>query len=478
MNPLRIFALLLLSVLSSPLFAAGSLPSATPLTNPKITGSGGTIESGATVTNSGTLIGAGVFNFSGGTLTLADNQVPWAKVNKSGSALSDLSGTLGIAGGGTGGSTAIAALDALITAEASVASAATTDLGAVTSRNVSITGTTTITSFGVINAGVMRWGRFTGALTLTHNATSLILPSGASITTAANDRFVAVSLASGNWLVYSYTRADGSALVGAATAAPTDATYIVQTANGTLSAEQAMGALATGIVKNTTTTGVQSIAVAGTDYLGVPGSSAEGDLLYRDGSGWTRLAKGTALHGLRVNAAGTALEYAAISGSGGGTKTLARFTATDNQPPSATYARYDTRNSIALLNFSASGSERAVFVGVIPEAASFTTGITVRLFWMAGTATSGNVMWTVAFERGTTDLDSDSFATGLDSTSDATNGTSGIVTVSSIDFNGTTEIDSLVAGDEFRVAVNRKTAGVSGNMSGEAQLIAVEIRQR
>lgn len=41
--------------------------------------------------------------------------------------------------------------------------------------------------------------------------------------------------------------------------APTTATYLTQTANGSLSAEQAMGALATGIVINATTTGVQSI---------------------------------------------------------------------------------------------------------------------------------------------------------------------------------------------------------------------------
>ncbi len=44
--------------------------------------------------------------------------------------------------------------------------------------------------------------------------------------------------------------------------APSTATYITQTADGGLSNEQAMGALATGIVKNTTTTGVQSIATA------------------------------------------------------------------------------------------------------------------------------------------------------------------------------------------------------------------------
>lgn len=48
--------------------------------------------------------------------------------------------------------------------------------------------------------------------------------------------------------------------------APVGATYITQTADATLTNEQAMGALATGIVKNTTTTGVQAIAVPDTDY--------------------------------------------------------------------------------------------------------------------------------------------------------------------------------------------------------------------
>ncbi len=42
---------------------------------------------------------------------------------------------------------------------------------------------------------------------------------------------------------------------GAGTGAPTDATYITKTANGTLSAEQALGSLATGCVGVTTTTG-------------------------------------------------------------------------------------------------------------------------------------------------------------------------------------------------------------------------------
>lgn len=49
----------------------------------------------------------------------------------------------------------------------------------------------------------------------------------------------------------------------AASAAPSNATYITETANATLTNEFALASLATGILKNTTTTGVPSIAVAG-----------------------------------------------------------------------------------------------------------------------------------------------------------------------------------------------------------------------
>jgi len=107
-------------------------------------------------------------------------------------------------------------------AEATVASATTTDLGAVASDKVSITGTTTITGFGTVAAGTVREGRFTGVLTLTHNGTSLILPGAANMTTAVNDRFRAYSLGSGNWLVASYTKADGTAVVGGSGSVATD----------------------------------------------------------------------------------------------------------------------------------------------------------------------------------------------------------------------------------------------------------------
>ena len=69
-----------------------------------------------------------------------------------------------------------------------VASAGTVFVG--TSHLYHVTGTTTITDIDFTDAidGRWAWLIFDGALTLTHNATTLALPGGANITTAANDR--------------------------------------------------------------------------------------------------------------------------------------------------------------------------------------------------------------------------------------------------------------------------------------------------
>jgi hypothetical protein len=85
---------------------------------------------------------------------------------------------------------------------------------------VRITGTTTITGFGTAPSGTTRQLRFAASLTLTHNATSLILPGGASIVTAANDTAEAISLGLGNWVVVQYTPATTAGMLSLAGAAP------------------------------------------------------------------------------------------------------------------------------------------------------------------------------------------------------------------------------------------------------------------
>lgn len=161
-----------------------------------------------------------------------------------------------------------------------------------------------------------------------------------------------------------------------------------------------------------------------------------------------------------------------VSGSFG-TKSLAAFTATDNQPPASAFATLDTRNSIAVLDFDAATDESAIFSGVMPEAADLTSSLKIILTWMATTATSGNCRWGVQLERGNTDLDSDSFDTATEATG-AANGTSGIPTYTEIT---TTNLAGLTAGDTFRIKIFRNADDATNDtMTGDAELIAVEIR--
>lgn len=122
-------------------------------------------------------------------------------------ALTDGTGTLLLGHGGTGATTSIGAADALSAKSSNIASASTTDLSTATGTLAHITGTTTITAFGTVAAGAERVLVFDGVLTLTHNATSLILPGGANIVTAAGDMAVVRSEGSGNWRCIGYVRA-------------------------------------------------------------------------------------------------------------------------------------------------------------------------------------------------------------------------------------------------------------------------------
>jgi hypothetical protein len=175
-------------------------------------------------------------------------------------------------------------------------------------------------------------------------------------------------------------------------------------------------------------------------------------------------------------ALGTGLSLSAgtlgVSGSFG-TKTYAILTALDNQPPPTAFATLDTRNSIAVLDFDAATVESAIFSSVIPEAADLTSGLLVRLLWMATSATSDNCRWGVQVERANTDLDSDSYDTAAEAHS-AANATSGIPTLTEITL---TTIDGLTAGDTYRLKVFRKADDATNDtMTGDAELIAVEVR--
>jgi hypothetical protein len=78
---------------------------------------------------------------------------------------------------------------------------------------------------------------------------------------------------------------------GAGGGAPTTATYITQTPDATLSAEQALSSLSTGLLKNTTGTGVLSIGASGTDYA--PATSGSSILKGNGAGGFSNAVVGT-----------------------------------------------------------------------------------------------------------------------------------------------------------------------------------------
>lgn len=89
------------------------------------------------------------------------------------------------------------------------ASATALDISAVDGNYFDVTGTTTITSItttGFIGSVIKL--HFDGALTLTHDATNLILPAGVNILTVAGDEAELIEYASGDYRLTNYTRSD------------------------------------------------------------------------------------------------------------------------------------------------------------------------------------------------------------------------------------------------------------------------------
>ena len=166
-------------------------------------------------------------------------------------------------------------------------------------------------------------------------------------------------------------------------------------------------------------------------------------------------------------------QLGATGATGPLTKSLIRFTGYgSNQPPATNFATLDTRNSIAVLDFDDTTDESAIFVSVCPQGANLASGLSITLIWTASTATSGACVWDASLERMTTDIDTDSFDTAASITA-TTNATSGVPNYSTITL---TTIDSLTAGDGFRLKINRDANNGSDTMTGDAELIAVEVR--
>jgi hypothetical protein len=159
-------------------------------------------------------------------------------------------------------------------------------------------------------------------------------------------------------------------------------------------------------------------------------------------------------------------------------QTLAVWGPQANQPPASNFAQLGAVNNHPTLDFDPNTNWSAVFGGILNRAYSG-GGVTLTLWYLMASATSGNVGFQGAFERfqsGTTNLTSDNFASSPGTVSSAVPGTAGIVKSVALTFSDGAQMGSLAAGEGFRIKITRDTA-TSGNATGNARILRAELKE-
>jgi len=153
------------------------------------------------------------------------------------------------------------------------------------------------------------------------------------------------------------------------------------------------------------------------------------------------------------------------------------FTPQCNEPPASNFATLDTRNNHPVLDFDDTTNESAIFSGILSSGYTG-SGLTVYLHYAMTSAEVNTVDWDVAFERigdQQIDIDGDSFAAVNSIDNTTVPGTAGLVDIVSVTFTDGADMDSIAAGEGFRIKIARDAA--SDDATGDAELLLVEIKE-
>lgn len=171
--------------------------------------------------------------------------------------------------------------------------------------------------------------------------------------------------------------------------APADATYITQTSNSDLGSAQALSVLATGLLKNTTGTGVLSVGVPGTDYV-APGAITTSGLTQTTGKLLGRTTTSTgAVEEISIGS-GLSLAAGVLSNTAGGGSSVPTTVQGDLLFASAvntlTALAKDTNVTRYLSNTGASNNPAWAQVALSTGISGFGTGVATALSVNIGSA--------------------------------------------------------------------------------------------
>lgn len=151
-----------------------------------------------------------------------------------------------------------------------------------------------------------------------------------------------------------------------------------------------------------------------------------------------------------------------------------------NEPPSSAYATLDTRNLHPVLDFDGATDEEAVWTRVLPSNYGG-SGLDINTFWSFTSATTGSLRVQAAIERidaSSLDIDADSFA-AFQSAGGSAPATSGQVIKVTVAFTDGAQMDSVAAGELFRLKIRRDADGTSGtdDIISDAELLGVYLEE-
>jgi len=146
----------------------------------------------------------------------------------------------------------------------------------------------------------------------------------------------------------------------------------------------------------------------------------------------------------------------------------------------ASGATPDRRNGVPVWDFDDATDESLEFGLFMPSHYSG-GGVTVTIGWMATTATSGTISLDVGFKSVTDDaddLDTKAFAT-VNNANPTTASATGEVDYIDITFTDGADMDSVAAGEYFRLIVTRDADGTTStdNLSGDMEFVFLSIKE-
>lgn len=156
--------------------------------------------------------------------------------------------------------------------------------------------------------------------------------------------------------------------------------------------------------------------------------------------------------------------------------TLVTFHPYQSESPSSNYATAGLRNGHPTLQFDDTTSWVSTFTGILPR--SYAGGGLTVYVHASAIATSGTMGWLIGIERmddSTLDIDADSFASNVTVTASTVPGTSGQTLILNGVFTSGAAMDSLAAGEQFRLKVARDVA--NDNAVGNVEIISIEIKE-